>query len=217
MEKIKNAFNILGLSQGCTVEDVKKKYRLLIKKYHPDSTIEKNISVEEKGKLFIEITEAYNLLSKHLLNGGDNYTNENKTSFHTNKNHVKTAKIAFKKGIKHLMEKDYNNAINTFELLVRQFPDNEKYMLYYIKALMNKPRMIYRAKELCMEAINKFPFNPDFLKLTGDIYLKAGLREVANRYYAKAIEMGLDEKLCPELIENEKKSLLKSLFGRGKK
>lgn len=55
-------YNILNLNESATMEEVKKSYRKLVKMYHPDKYISKNISEEEMKKVelkFIEIQEAY--------------------------------------------------------------------------------------------------------------------------------------------------------------
>lgn len=52
---MKNYYNILGLESGCSQEDIKKAYRKLVVKYHPD----KNPDGESKFK---EIAEAYGVL-----------------------------------------------------------------------------------------------------------------------------------------------------------
>ncbi len=54
----KNYYNILGVSKNATQEDIKKAYRRLAKKYHPDANKDKNS--EQKFK---EISEAYQVLS----------------------------------------------------------------------------------------------------------------------------------------------------------
>jgi magnesium-transporting ATPase (P-type) len=54
---LKKYYKILGLMPGASLEDIKKAYRELAKKYHPD------VSTEEYAKeKFIIITEAYELL-----------------------------------------------------------------------------------------------------------------------------------------------------------
>jgi curved DNA-binding protein len=56
--KYKDYFAILGLERGASEEDVKKAYRKLARKYHPDVSKEKD--AEEKFK---EVNEAYQTLS----------------------------------------------------------------------------------------------------------------------------------------------------------
>lgn len=55
---MKNYYKILGVDTDCDIDDIKKAYRSLSLKYHPD----KNSSSNAKDK-FIEITEAYKVLS----------------------------------------------------------------------------------------------------------------------------------------------------------
>jgi molecular chaperone DnaJ len=52
-------YEVLGLSRGCTAEDIKREYRKLARKYHPDVN-NGNPDSEEKFK---EVSEAYAVLS----------------------------------------------------------------------------------------------------------------------------------------------------------
>lgn len=51
-------YEVLGLSKGATKEEIKKAYRKLVKKYHPD--VNKEADAEDKFK---EVQEAYEVLS----------------------------------------------------------------------------------------------------------------------------------------------------------
>ncbi len=52
-------YQLLGVSQAAAAEEIKKAYRRLAKKYHPDANGENNRTDE----VFKEITEAYEVLS----------------------------------------------------------------------------------------------------------------------------------------------------------
>jgi len=57
--KFKNYYKILGVSVTSTEEDIKKAYRSLAKKWHPD----KNSGKKDAENMFKEISEAYDVLS----------------------------------------------------------------------------------------------------------------------------------------------------------
>ena len=54
----KNYYEVLGLKKGCKAEDIKKAFRKLALKYHPDKN--KDEGAEE---MFMELSEAYEVLS----------------------------------------------------------------------------------------------------------------------------------------------------------
>ncbi|MDD4222634.1 MAG: DnaJ domain-containing protein, partial [Candidatus Methanomethylophilus sp.] len=53
-------YEVLGLSKDATPDEIKKAYRMLAKKYHPDVSTEPKDVAEAKFK---EISEAYEVLS----------------------------------------------------------------------------------------------------------------------------------------------------------
>lgn len=54
----KDYYIVLGVSRGADLNRIKKAYRKVVKKYHPDV-----IQSEETKKRFLEIREAYETLS----------------------------------------------------------------------------------------------------------------------------------------------------------
>lgn len=62
MAEKRDYYEVLGLSKGASEDEIKKAYRKMAKKYHPD--INKEPGAEEKFK---EINEAYEVLSLSLI------------------------------------------------------------------------------------------------------------------------------------------------------
>ncbi len=56
---MKNYYEVLGVQRNATLEEIKKVYKKLAKKYHPDL----NQGNKEAEQKFIEIKEAYDTLS----------------------------------------------------------------------------------------------------------------------------------------------------------
>ena len=55
MAQTKDYYNVLGVSATATQDEIKKQYRKLAKKYHPDT----NSNDPKAAELFKEISEAY--------------------------------------------------------------------------------------------------------------------------------------------------------------
>ena len=69
---MRDPYEVLGVSQNASDEEVKKAYRNLARKYHPDNYQDNPLAdlAEEKMK---EINEAYDLITKTRSGGGNSY------------------------------------------------------------------------------------------------------------------------------------------------
>lgn len=66
-------YKVLGVAPGASDDEIKKAYRKLIRKYHPDANVN-NPNKEAAAKRFAEVQEAYEVLMKSRQNGGFNGT-----------------------------------------------------------------------------------------------------------------------------------------------
>ena len=77
-------YKILEVSENVEISEIKKKYRKLAMKYHPD----RNAGDERAAKKFREITEAYEVLSNEEKRKEYDYKRENENN-HTKKKNDK--------------------------------------------------------------------------------------------------------------------------------
>lgn len=66
---MKDPYTVLGVPRNATDDDIKKAYRTLARKYHPDNYADSNLAdvAEEKMK---EVNEAYEAIQKERAGGG---------------------------------------------------------------------------------------------------------------------------------------------------
>ena len=83
MSDPKEYYKILGLEKKCNEKDIKKSYRKLALKYHPD----KNPGDKQSEDMFKKISEAYHVLSDKDKRGQyDNVSKTNPFTFTTQQN-----------------------------------------------------------------------------------------------------------------------------------
>lgn len=71
---MKNPYEVLGIREGASEEEIKKAYRELVKKYHPDQYRDNPLSKLAEEKLR-EVNEAYDHLMKNFSSGaGGSYS-----------------------------------------------------------------------------------------------------------------------------------------------
>ena len=65
----KNPYDVLGVPQNASDDEIKKAYRELIRKYHPDANVNNPLAdlAEEKFK---EVQEAYDEIMRQREQGG---------------------------------------------------------------------------------------------------------------------------------------------------
>ncbi|MGX7590134.1 DnaJ C-terminal domain-containing protein [Candidatus Karelsulcia muelleri] len=87
----KDYYEILGVKRDATLDQIKRAYRKLALKYHPDKNInrEKGENQTEAEEKFKEAAEAYNVLSdKNKRNTYDQYGHQNYQEYHNQSNKI---------------------------------------------------------------------------------------------------------------------------------
>ena len=70
----KNPYDVLGVSPNASDDEIKRVYRDLTRKYHPDANVNNPLAdlAEEKFK---EVQEAYDIIMRERANGGNSCGN----------------------------------------------------------------------------------------------------------------------------------------------
>lgn len=76
-----NPYEVLGVKQGASQDEIKSAYRKLVKQYHPDQYVNNPLQELAQQKL-AEVNEAYKILSSNSTNSG----NSNSSNSYTNNN-----------------------------------------------------------------------------------------------------------------------------------
>lgn len=143
---MKNPYEVLGVRQGASDEEIKRAYRELVKKFHPDQYRDNPLSALAEEKLK-EINEAYDYLMKNKESGNfsrsydssergssfndvrSNITNGNTAEAERILNSIstRTAEWYYLMGVIYIRKGWYSQGYNYLQTAVNMDPDNFEY------------------------------------------------------------------------------------------
>lgn len=222
MKGIDECLLTLGIKEGSTLEDVKKAYHELARRYHPDI----HIDLSEDDKVYYEerfksISQAYNELINYFKDKNNSQIAESPIFKEPQKkyNERELAKAFYMKGLGFFKKNDINNALECFMAALRKDDTNPHYIRMVIKCLYTKDRRLHEAKEYALKLLQIEDFNGENYYLLGKIYQKAGLKSSALSNLKKAEELGFKSEELSNLIKelrpkNEFKRKFLSIFSK---
>jgi molecular chaperone DnaJ len=163
---LRNPYEVLGIREGASEDEIKRAYRELVKKYHPDQYTDNPLSKLAEEKLS-EINEAYDYIMKNRSSSSRGYSQQKKDSWdsYENDSSLNQVKININRG----------NIAAAEKLLNRISVRNGEW--YYLKGLIFLQRGWYNeAYTHIQTAVNMEPDNYEYrsalnrLNMTGSAY-----------------------------------------------
>lgn len=147
---MRNPYEVLNIREGASIDEIKRAYKDLVKKYHPDQYQNNPLSglAEEKLK---EINQAYDSLLRENENKGSNYKTQGNTQGYSDTNlysqvrmnimngniqqaenllnriNTKDAEWHYLRGLIFMRKGWYNEAVSSINIAVNMEPSNMEY------------------------------------------------------------------------------------------
>lgn len=192
-------YEVLGVEQDASGEEIRDAYYGLVKFYHPDVNPNTEHEIREKAEeIFTRITSAYETLIEPEKR--EEYdSREELAELKTNAKYIYEAEMAFKTGITLLIQRDYSGAEKKIREALDMNPDEPAYLGAHAWALFlsanDKSLVEEEAKKSLEKAISMNEKIPENYYYLGSIYKHANDLKKAEEYFNKAL------KLDPDYIE----------------
>lgn len=157
----RNPYEVLGVSQGASKDEVKKAYRELSRKYHPDANVNNPLAdlAEERFK---EVQEAYDTIMNPQNHSGNGYGSSsaygggNRGGYSSNEEDPKMQAV-----MNYINSRHYQEALNVLKDITPRTS-----MWYYASGFANAAvgnNVV--AKEHAAQAVNMEPNNMEYRRL----------------------------------------------------
>lgn len=218
VENAENHYETLGVPMEASFADIKAAYFALAKRFHPD-LYRRKVKAEEHAriqKVFTELAQAYDVLRtkdarevydfklrKHLETGPVKPKKASASPEEARQNQIEQAADYFEQGFTHLVQEDFEQAIQFLARAVHLESENARYHAYYGKALASDQKTFRQAESELQAAIKLESGNTEYRYMLADLYVNIGL--------IKRAEGELNRLLAIKPNHTEARSLLDSL------
>ncbi|WP_461809865.1 J domain-containing protein [Faecalimonas sp.] len=161
---IANPYEVLGVSPSATDDEVKKAYREMSRKYHPDSYTNNPLSdlAEEKFK---EVQEAYDQIMKERVTGGYQGGFSGQQSGYSYSNNGGDATVQMQAAANYINARRYREALNVLSGI-----SNRNAQWYYYSAAANYGMgNNIMAMQHAQQAAAMEPNNPEYAKMVNQM------------------------------------------------
>lgn len=156
---MQNPYDILEINKTATDDEIKKAYRELAKKYHPDNFKDNPLAdlANEKMKT---INEAYDEIQKQRSNNSNKYANNSQYSGYYNSSSYSNSHTTFPRVRELINNKNFSEA----EIILDAVSQNERTAeWYYLKGVLQTERSwFFDAQKSFETAYNMDPDNNEY-------------------------------------------------------
>ena len=208
-----NYYQILDIGENASLEDIKKSYFQLARKFHPDlfSRELPSETIHKIDAVFDSITKAYNTLSDEKRKG-EYDKSLSAPPEDDKKNQAKEAEKRFRQGKTLFDQGRYEEALVFLEQAVRLSQDKARYFM--LLAMTQGKLPIYRkeAEKNFIRATKLEPWNAEAFVGLGVLYKREGLHVKSKKQFERALQIDPDHRIALRELRGEKKSAGKPSF-----
>ncbi len=179
MRTVRNHYEILGVPRSATAAQIKRKYREMVRKFHPDVAKDKTTA----HRLFLQINQSYEVLSNPSRR----------------KAYDETLDLDAQMAAGRASQASRSSSTTQQQSRPRQQPVGTVAQLLKDAQFAFIQRRLNEARQLCQEALKIEPRNARACAMVADIYRAQGKRDAAIKYYNLALQFN------PSDRESEKK------------